>query len=74
MEGMEEKVEHPGYDDAVVDADETVYDKARYPDANKVGRDGVPRHDGSLPGSLTKRQLQVKERDTENKEHDEIWE
>ena len=72
MEGVEEVIKHPGNDEVVVDTDEAVDDKAGYSNANKVWGEGVPRHDGSFHGGLTEGELQVKERDTKNKEHDGV--
>ena len=72
MEGIEEIEEDPGDDDAVVDADETVDDEARYSNSDEVRGDRVPRHYRALLGGLAKGELQVEERDTKNKQHDGV--
>ena len=72
LEGVEEKEENPSDDDTVVDANETVYDKASNSNPNEVWRDDVPCHDGALHGGLTEGQLQIEEGDTENEQHDHV--
>ena len=72
MERVEEIVEHPGYDDIVVEAYETVDDEARYSDSDEVRGDHEPRHDSALTSGLAEGELQVEERDTKNKQHDGV--
>ena len=72
VEGVEQIEEHPGYDDAVVDAQEAVHDETGYSYANEVWAYGIPGHDGPLLDGLTKGQLKVKERDAENEKHDKV--
>ena len=72
MEGVEEVEDDPGNDDVVVEAD-VDYDHHRgYPDSGEVGEEFVPDEDGALPETLTQEQLQVEERDAQEKQHDQV--